>query len=218
MPFLKHSHLTMIVCVFITLICSMLFVTCNDPSSSGDEKQLTVSLTFKGPRYQGNFYSGFLPSSDMAIWVTNSSNHYIKTLKINVGAVKIGEHGSHTGHLPAWLTCTGDSITESPDADSIPERYDGITGASYQLDEHNPDETVTATWDFTDTSGATVPEDTYYFYAEVANIQKDSSDNDAGYTYSIRSESTSGTVTYPSGATVDATPTTNITSCTGTVE
>lgn len=218
MPFLKHSPLTIGRCVFITLICSILFVTCQNPSSSDDDKKLTVSLTFKGPRCQGNYYSGFFPSTDWAVWIANSSNEYIKTLKINVGAVKIGEHGAHANHLPEWLSCTGDSINELPDADSIPDRFDGITAASYLLDEHNPDETVTATWDFTDTSGTTVPEDTYYFHAEVANIQKDSADNPAGFTYSVLSENTAGTVTYPSGAVVDGTPTTNITSCTGTVD
>ena len=218
MPFLKHSLLTMVRCVFITLICSMLFVTCKAPSSSDDDKKLTVSLTFKGPRYQGNFYSGFLPSTDWAVWIANSSNQHIKTLKINEGVVKVGSEGSHPDHLPAWLACTGDSINDIPDADSIPDRFDGITAASYLLDDFNPDETVTASWDFTDANGTTVPEDTYYFYAEVGNIQKDSADNADGYTYSVLHENTAGTVTYPSGATVDGTPTTNILSCTGTVD
>jgi len=76
--------------------------------------------------------------------------------------------------------------------------------------------TVTAIWDFTDKDGNTVPEGTYYFCAEAANIEKDSANNPQGYTLSVLSETAAGTVSYPSGITVDGSPTANIVSLTGT--
>ena len=213
----KHSVRYIIGFVLFAALCFMFFITCTNPTGASN-KILAVTLTFQGPRYQGNFYSGYLPSTDWAVWIENSNHQYIRTLQINKGVVKIGEHGAHADHLPAWLACTGDSINDTPDADSIPDRFDGITAASYLFDSSNPSETVTATWDFTDASGNTVVEDTYYFCAEVANIQKDSANNPVGYTFSVLSENTAGTVTYPSGATVDGTPSANILSCTGTID
>ncbi|MCI0474180.1 MAG: hypothetical protein L0Y76_11415, partial [Ignavibacteria bacterium] len=184
------------------LLCLILFVSCNDTATGPDGiTSLTVTLTFKGPVAKGNYYTGYLPKTDWSIWIKNASSQYIKTLKINTGIVKIGTYGAHAFHLPNWLSCTGDSIKDTPDADSIPDRFDGITSASILINASLPEETVTATWDFTDINGNTVSDGDYYFCAETANIQKDSANNVVGYTLAVFSETSNGSVSYPSGIT-----------------
>ncbi len=217
MNVISKKSLIALLSVLVVALSSSIFFSCTDDDPEGPA-QITVSMTFKGPLFKGNYYSGFLPKTDWAIYVKDAANKYIKTLKINTGVVKIGQHGSHAKHLPVWLALTGDSITDQPDEDSIPPRFDGYTAASYSFNASSTGEAVTATWDFTDVTGAKVPAGTYTFIAEAANIQKDSSTVAPFFTLSFFSETSMGTVTYPEGAVVNGTATTNILSLTGAVE
>ncbi len=202
------------------VLCLTMFLSCDSPTSEDDSKQLHITLAYKGPVYKGNYYSpDYLPSTDWAVWIADASNRYIKTLKINIGVAKlIIDSASRANHLPAWLDCTGDSINDSPDQGPVPERFDGITAASFLFDQWLADTTVTIPWDFTDTSGTTVPEGTYYYWAEVANMEKDSASNTEGYIMNLISETATGSVQYPSGVTTSGSSTANILSFTGVVE
>ncbi len=219
--FLFHCNpLTVGKVVLFAGLCFIVFFSCDSPTDEDDSKSLSITLSYKGPVYKGNFYSpDYVPSTDWSVWIADAANNYVKTLKINIGLVKIiPDSASRANHLPTWLNCTGDSINDSPDLGPVPARFDGITAASFLFDQWLADTTVSVTWDFTDTSGTTVPEGTYSYWVEVANLEKDSASNDSGFTMKLLSENATGTVQYPSGNTTNGSPTANIQSFSGVVE
>ncbi len=207
-------------CLLFIGVCFLVLFSCNTPTGQNDNKSLHVSLVFSGPVYKGNYYpSDYVPKTDWSVWIADAANNYVKTLNINIGVVKIiPDSASRANHLPAWLNCTGDSINDPPDLGPVPQRFDGITSASFLFDQFLPDTTITVEWDFTDTSGTTVPEGTYHYWAEVANMEKDSASDTVGYIVNLFSETATGSVQYPSGAAINGAPTASIISFSGVVE
>ena len=194
---------------------------CSDDDGDGStQKKVLVSLTFNGPVYEGNWYSGYLPATDHAIWIEDENNSFVTTLQLNESIVKVGEHGAHLEHVPAWTAASGesdDSLSQRVDTANgvdIPLDYDGITAASVLFEgAPPPDTTIEATWDLTDYTGAEVAAGTYRFCAEVANIQKDSAATNPPPEYVI-SETCCGTVEVEDGPVTDASPTQSISSLT----
>ena len=197
-------------CVAVIIGLNLFF--CNPTESEKDNACLTISLKFNGPEYSGNFYKGYFPLTDWVIWIEDASRAYVKTLKINSGAVIYGEHGAHTNHLPQWEQSWAGAIT-SADSGNVPAEFDGITAASIDFSWAD-DTTRTARWDFTDSAGNEVREGTYYFCAEVANIVKDSVPG-AGYVpETIVAQKTCGSIYYKEGTVSAAVATENILSLT----
>lgn len=194
---------------------------CSDDADEAS-KRLVVSLTYSGPVYQGDFYTGYLPATDHAMWIEDAQGNYVNTLQLSPGIAAITEHGSHLTHVPTWTATTGetdDSIVariDTPDVD-IPPEYDAVTGASETFfnealgDTDSPTEaTVTAYWDLRDYTGADVQSGTYRFCAEVANIVKDSVPGMPFPPDSVVHETCCGTVVLMDGPVTDATPTAHI--------
>lgn len=202
------------------LLFGILSVSCDFLESSimDNPTSMTISLQYKGPVFQGNYYSGYLPKTDYAIWITDANNQFIRTLQVNKGAVKIGKYGAHAWHLPTWLSHTNDSIKDIPDVDSIPPRFDGITAASHAFDAIEPTTTTSAIWDFKDASGKLVADGIYNYHVEAANIKKDSTGtiiNGVDYELSVNPDHVSGSVTYPAGVVINGNTTVNILSFSG---
>lgn len=196
-------------CFFLIL---MFCLQLSADSKSGNDQLLEISLTFKGPVYQGDYYSGYLPATDWVIWIEDDQHRYIKTLYVSKGVVTVGEYGAHEHHLGTWKEHAQIDIngTAPKGSEFIPELFDGITAASVYFTSGN-DTTITVTWDFTDSDGKTVPQGTYYFCAEVAGIEKNKSNTPDEYVVAkIINEFSYGSVIYENGEIIQGKPTANI--------
>lgn len=138
--------------------------------------QVTIKLIVSGPAYEGDFYQGYLPKTDLAIWIEDENHNYIKTLLIDTTIVRIAEHGAHTEHLPEWQKITGftnDSLGQMPlDEKDIPLELDAVTSASLSLNNSGSIDTIQVIWDLTNAMNEEMENGEYYYCAEVANIIK----------------------------------------------
>lgn len=202
----------------LLLLVGLSLCVCKDPSSSTGDNSLHITLRIAGPRAQGTCYTPpVLPKTDYAIWIQDANGNYVKTLKINTGAIEKSAYGYHAWHLPAWLAACGvtDSILNAgldpnDSTDLLPGMFDGITGASVLLSDQRPDSTITADWDLTDKNGLNVAAGLYYFVAEAANINKTGAPPCTTYTIEVLSDSAKGSAIVPDGAITSGTPTANI--------
>jgi flagellar hook assembly protein FlgD len=162
--------------------------------------------------YKGNFYKGYKPITDFAVWIEDENHNYIKTLQISKGAVNVVSTGVHAEHLPTWLKSskvkTDLKVANDSLAYVLPE-FDGVTSASLKVSA-TKDTTIGLTWNFTDVSGKSVPEGTYYYCIEVSNIKKDSSAAPGDIPVTILSESTRGTIITRQRISSDGVSTNNI--------
>jgi hypothetical protein len=154
----------------------VLVVACKKDKEPTSFDQVTITLIASGPAYEGDFYQGYLPNTDFAIWIEDENHNYIKTLLLDTTIVQVGEHGAHSEHLPEWQRITGlsnDSLALLPlDDKNIPVEFDGITGASMHLNSPDIVDTIQVVWDLTDAKNEVLEKGVYYFCAEVANIEK----------------------------------------------
>lgn len=104
----------------------------------------TVLFTVKTVSYGG----AYAPKHVMAIWITNSSNQYITTLKLN------GLNPNYRNKLFKWKTYI-------PTLATPPATADCITGAT--LSTHS---TQTVKWSGKDASGVRVPDGNYNLWVE----------------------------------------------------
>lgn len=163
-------------------VLAVLLPKCSE-SQPGDDparNQLDISLTITGPRYQGNYYRGYLPRTDYAMWIQTPDSQMVKTLAITRNVVTVGSYGAHENHLPVWKAVAGLSGVDStlwPPADSLSyvlEPYDALTAASVNCNPDSSEHPLSSSWDFTDSTGRPVEPGTYWFCAEATNIAKDS--------------------------------------------
>jgi hypothetical protein len=196
------------VCSVIGTTSLFLFVKCLSPYDENESVSLKIDLQFKGPTYSGTAYTGYLPLTDWVLWIENENGSFVKTLKVNVGAVTAKTTGACEHHLPTWKTIAGISIPGTGNSTKvIPAQFDGITGASFNFSKLGKDTTISVIWDLTDEKGYAIQSGKYYYCAEVSNINKNKNDT----TCQINNEFTKGIFYYENaGVTDPASPTTNI--------
>ncbi len=120
----------------------------------------TVLFTVKTVSYNG-FYK---PKHVLAIWITNSSNQYVTTLKLN------GQNPNFRNKLFVWKSYS--HTLANP-----PVTADCITGAT--LTAHT---THTVKWNGKDASGISTPDGTYTMWVEI----NETNDSIQGKTTSIQ--------------------------------
>lgn len=102
-------------------------------------KESSLTVNFNTASYNGQFS----PAHCIAVWVTNESGEFIKTLQIN------GRYPNYRSRLASWLEVSNFDST------------DAITSASlFQHTSHQ------LTWDLTDKSGTKVPNGSYKVWIE----------------------------------------------------
>jgi hypothetical protein len=158
--------------VLILLACSSEKTTKNP-----DIKTVTVNVGLNGPVYRGAFYQGYLPRTDVGIWIADANQNYVKTLKITPSIVSVGEY-PHISHLPTWAVCSGVTYEqlqqETGNEAGIAPSFEAVTFASPYFATEAA-QTVSAVWDLTDRNGSRVSPGVYYLFAETANITKNDS-------------------------------------------
>jgi hypothetical protein len=174
--------------------------------NSDHADDLLIHILLNGPNYEGDFYEGFLPPTEYALWVEDQEGHCLITLEITPTAVTVDSiHGSHIEHLPVWAEAAGmtyDLLAQTTES-GIPAAFDGITAASPALYQ-NPDTPllIEKAWDLTK-EGLKIKNDMIYICFEAANIIKYTSDE----TVTVVSEHTksfvdlNGMQTVPAAAT-----------------
>lgn len=211
-------------------LCATVGISCNGDSDTGsglpdrDATGVLVKLRFNGPTGRGDCYKApGMPKTDYVVWIRNSQGAFVKTLLINEGVVKTSASApANLSHLPTWRANSGEtdsSLKAHLDAgnptNKIPLTYDGITAASVKFRDAQTDTvtkladtTVSARWDLTDKYGKPVPDGTYYFCAEVANINKTRGAGDCVSTYglAVMSDSAKGSVAIKRGPISAAAP------------
>lgn len=167
---------------------------------------VVVTLRFSGPRYEGSFYKGYLPATDYAVWVEDGERRYIRTLGISRSVVSVGKY-PHLDHLPTWKAKSGVTYEDLKEetSEGVAPSFDAVSRASVLFGEDMADTTLTFEWDLRDSEGNRVPEGTYYFCAEVANISKDTAES-----YEIIHEVTCGKLDTKSRTVASAEPTEHI--------
>jgi hypothetical protein len=110
----------------------------------------TVLFTVKTVTYNGLYG----PRHVLAIWITNSSNQYVTTLKLN-GSLNGTLHDQYRNKLFKWKTYV-------PSLATPPVTADCISGAS--LTAHT---THTVKWNGKDAAGVIVPDGIYTMWVEV---------------------------------------------------
>lgn len=208
----------------VIIIAGIFAITCDNSTEPSGPSAVDISLTFTGPQYQGNYYHGYLPKNDFVIWITDSDTNVIKNLLISNAVVKVLDNGPHEEHVPVWAASADETDStlkeEILNSSYIPAKYDGITSASFSFSSTRVETTITVEWDLTNSAGETVADNVpYYFWAEVANIQKDTSYISPGVvdttqTCTILSEATYGTVQLNNSTSTAATTTQHITGLT----
>ncbi|MBL8026002.1 MAG: hypothetical protein JNL74_06310 [Fibrobacteres bacterium] len=153
-------------------IISMTF----DTATVGSAKQANISVKVSGPVSQGNYYTGYKPATDFAVWIENSAGKYINTVKVSKGSAKIGDYAAHEAHLPIWQKSSGldlNKVTVQLDTAGIPVVLDGLTGASLKCrTTAGYDTTMTLVWSMRDSGKVAVPSGSYFLCVETANIIK----------------------------------------------
>lgn len=154
--------ITFLLSLFVSLVCfSQENVTA--ASTSGT---LTVSVTTT--TYNG----GYAPKNYVAIWITNSSNTYVKTLMVY--------YGSHVNDLATWVS-----------NNSSKDKTDAITGATRTTHGLR-----TATWDGTNVSKVVQVDGTYNVKMDLA---EDSNHKTASFSFEKGTNSVSLTPTSVTG-------------------
>jgi hypothetical protein len=165
------------------------------------------SAKISGPLYEGNFYKGYLPATDVVVWIEDDRGNYIKTVIVSKGVVNVAHAGIHAEHLPVWQKVSkvhSDATVAHDSLSYILPGFDGLTSASLKL-KSPKDTTITVKWDFTDTFGNPVPEGIYRYYIETANIKKDS-----GQALIVLNETTAGSIVTRKRTVTASMPTKNI--------
>jgi hypothetical protein len=108
----------------------------------------STSIAFTPTTYAGANYPAFV----YAVWITDSTNKYVKTVK--------AQAASRMRYLDKWLTSAGVTLPTQPD---------GVTGATLSFNGAAP---VAINWDMKDKAGAFVAQGNYNI-----NIQMTSSNN-----------------------------------------
>ncbi len=116
----------------------------------------TVLFTVKTVTYNGTYK----PRHVLAIWITNSANQYVTTLKLN------GQNPNYRNKLFVWNSYSHTLATP-------PVTADCITGAT--LTAHT---THTVKWNGKDAAGISTPDGTYTMWVEI-NETNDSIDGKA---------------------------------------
>jgi hypothetical protein len=168
-------------------------------------ESVTIKLRYSGPRYSGTFYSGFLPATDLAVWIETGSGEHVQTVSVTPSVVYVGTY-SHVEHLPVWQASTGLTYAdlEEETEEGIAPSFDGLTHASVLFEDAVDDTTFVCEWDLGEAAGIRLEGDQFRYCAEVANITK----SDA--TAYIVAESACGTVDLGAGQTTSAAPTAHI--------
>ena len=171
-----------------------------------EPKSVVVTLRFSGPRYVGGFYKDYLPATDYAVWVEDGEGEYIKTLGISQSVVSVGKY-PHVDHLPTWKAKSGVTYEQlqAETQEGIAPSFDAVSRASVLFREDMVDTTLTFEWDLKDARDQAVPEGTYYFCAEVANIAKD-----RAVSYEVIHEATRGKLDLKARTASPAEPTEHI--------
>ena len=110
----------------------------------------TVLFTVKTVTYNGTYK----PRHVLAIWITNSANQYVTTLKLN-GSLNGTIHDQYRNKLFIWKSYV-------PTLATPPSTADCITGAT--LTAHT---THTVKWNGKDAAGISVPDGLYTLWIEI---------------------------------------------------
>ncbi len=209
---LKTSLNLFLKCLIGSLVFASLFIGWgNSPTAGRNYECLSIALRCDGPEYEGTYYTGYYPSTDWVIWIEDENGNFIKTINVSKGIVKIGKYGASTHHVPTWETSGNIKIEGTVADDSlayVPTEFDGLTAASTNL-TYLADTTIIATWDLTDADGNDVPDGTYYFCTETANLIKNGTSPEF-VVPTIVSETTKGKVVTSSGKVTSALATEHI--------
>lgn len=178
--FLKISKIRVLV-----LFVSTIFLMC-DLSNSDEEvdssfsatDSVNISFTANGPVFStdGNYGSVGGVNTHWAVWIEDSNNNYIKTLRINKSTPQIGKYGTDKlSSLPYWQASskftTPADTTGLLDTNKIYKEFDGLTSASLDFSKAT-DTTVNISWDFTDGTGEKVSNGIYRFCVELSALVK----------------------------------------------
>jgi hypothetical protein len=138
-------------------------------------ESVTLRGRYSGPRYAGTFYSGFLPATDLVVWIETGSGEYVQTLSVTPEVVSVGSY-SHVEHLPAWQASTGltyadlEADLEEGTQDGIARSFDGLTRASVLFEDEVADTTFRCEWDLGEAAGIKLKGTRFRYCAEAANI------------------------------------------------
>jgi len=198
----------------LAVICSLMCSKDEEVTGWSNISKVLIAIQFNGPDYTGDYYSGYLPATDYAVWIENRDREYVRTVEITPTAVSVSENGSHMEHLPAWAAASGLTYAqlEQTTEGGIAPEFDGLTGASPQF-WASPDTVITLSceWNITNANGERVGEDDYYICFEAANITKMAVDS----LDIINAENTYASINGESQSVTPADPTTHILSITG---
>jgi hypothetical protein len=146
-----------------------------DTATVGSLKQVNITIRVNGPLYQGNYYAGYKPMTDFAVWIENATGSYVNTVKVSKGSAAVGGYSAHEAHLPLWQASSGldlNKVSNLPlDTSGTPIVLDGLTAASLKC-RSNADTTLTLTWNIKNSSGVAAPAGIYTLCVETANISK----------------------------------------------
>jgi hypothetical protein len=172
----KRKMIRRVACAVICILALAVVMCSKDKTKTGtDVKSVKIEVRLNGPVYQGTFYTGSLPATDLGIWIEDAwDSVYVKTVKMTQSIVSVSRY-SHVEHLPAWKAASGITYEQLQAAtggeQGVAPMFDAVTQAS-PLFSGDSVKTVSVTWDLTDKSGAKVQPGVYKVHVEAANITK----------------------------------------------